>query len=152
MNYLKIHIEYSLNSRNSTEQRITGVTNASLDNHNASEDTSSIQKAMDEDTSNCLKQYNEDYSIKKINDVKTLNPGNKKDKTLLKWVKDTTNRKAKQTKQSDQLLVETIKNLPSLDNLDSLNSATDVYTKKKKTFLEKLRKKGEKKKIAMKVN
>jgi len=86
--------------------------------------------------------------IAKINDIKTSNVSNKKNKTLLRLEKITSNWKTKQTKQSDQLSTETIvQNLPSVDNLDSLDlSSTHVHKNKKKNLFSKFTKK----KIAIK--
>ncbi|XP_018357243.1 PREDICTED: myeloid differentiation primary response protein MyD88 isoform X2 [Trachymyrmex septentrionalis] len=80
---------------------------------------------------------------KAISDIETLNVNNKKNKTLLRWEKITSNLKMKQTKKSDQLTTEAIvQNLPSVDNLDSLDlSSTHVYKKKKKNLFSKFTKK-----------
>ncbi|XP_018310190.1 myeloid differentiation primary response protein MyD88 isoform X2 [Mycetomoellerius zeteki] len=80
---------------------------------------------------------------KAISDIETLNVNNKKNKTLLRWEKITSNLKTKQTKKSDQLTTEAIvQNLPSVDNLDSLDlSSTHVYKKKKKNLFSKFTKK-----------
>lgn len=89
--------------------------------------------------------------IAKASDTKTLNVNSKKNKTLLRWEKITSNWKTKQTKQNDQLTTEEIivQNLPSVDNLDSLDlSNTCMYKKKKK---KNLFSKFTKKRIATKV-
>lgn len=80
--------------------------------------------------------------IVKANDIKTLNVSSKKNKTLLRWEKITSNWK-KQTKQNDQLTTETIvQNLPSVDELDSLDlSDTRIYKNKKKNLFSKFTKK-----------
>jgi len=86
--------------------------------------------------------------IAKVSDIKTSNVSNKKNKTLLRLEKITSNWKTKQIKQSDQLTTETIvQNLPSVDNLDSLDlSSTHVHKNKKKNLFSKFTKK----KIAIK--
>ncbi|KAL6448554.1 hypothetical protein ACFW04_000441 [Cataglyphis niger] len=95
-----------------------------------------------EETSTKYLQENEKYAVTKINDVKALNVGSKKNKTLL-WEKITANWKTKQTKQRGQLITETtIQNLPSVSDLDSLDlSNTDIYESKKKNLFSKFTKK-----------
>lgn len=134
-------------------QKIAEVTNTLPDK---SSDRHQVCHIAKEETSKNIQQNIENYASKSINDTKTLNSGTKKNKTLLKWVKGIANPKTKQTKHNDTLIMEKVQNLPSLDNLDSLdltnNATTDVYKKKKKkNLLNKFTKKGQMKKIAMKV-
>lgn len=85
------------------------------------------------------------------NDTQYLSTGNKKSKTLLHWIRGTTNRKTGQM-QNSQPITETVKNLPSLDNLDSLDLSSSNLDKKKnsKKMFDKLTKKIRSKKIAAK--
>ncbi|XP_071573082.1 myeloid differentiation primary response protein MyD88 isoform X2 [Temnothorax nylanderi] len=98
------------------------------------------------------RQKSENYkseTIAKANNIKTLNVNSKKNKTLFRWEKITSNWKTKQTKQNNQLTTETIvQNLPSIDNLDSLDlSDTHTYKNKKKNLFSKFTKK----RVALKV-
>ncbi|XP_032676383.1 myeloid differentiation primary response protein MyD88-A [Odontomachus brunneus] len=154
-----------LNSSVTCTQKITEVTNTLP---NICNDIAQVPQVTKEETSQNMQQKIENCVNKNINDTKALSSGTKN--KMLKWVKGAANRKTKQTKQNDALIVEKLQNLPSLDNLDSLtsnstnnltgnstnnlisNSTTDIYKKKKKKNLfDKFTKKGQMRKIAMQV-
>lgn len=80
--------------------------------------------------------------IPKASDIKILNVNSKKNKTLLRLGKITSNWKTKQTKQNNQLTETIVQNLPSVDQLDSLDlSDTHIYKNKKKNLFSKFTKK-----------
>ncbi|XP_011647084.1 myeloid differentiation primary response protein MyD88 isoform X2 [Pogonomyrmex barbatus] len=121
---------------------------------NKHSDLYSVTQKVNEETSKYSQHENcENYkseAIAKVSDTKTLNVSSKKNKTLLRWDKITSNWKTKQTKQCDQLTTEEIiENLPSINNLDSLDlsSSTHMFENKKKNLFSKFTKK---KKIALK--
>ncbi|XP_012531251.1 myeloid differentiation primary response protein MyD88 isoform X2 [Monomorium pharaonis] len=102
-----------------------------------------ITQKTNEKTSKYPQENESCESIMKASDTKTLNVSSKKNKTLSRWEKITSNWKTKQSKENDQLTTETIvQNLPSLDNLDSLNlSSPHEYKKKKKKLFSNFTKK-----------
>lgn len=128
-------------------------------NSNTTQETVEIKKIVFDDIPHITEKVNEALKypqqksenckneiIAETSDIKTLNINSKKNKTLLRLGKITSNWKTKQTKQNDQLTETIVQNLPSLDKLDSLDlSDTHMYKKKKNLFS-----KFTKKKIAMK--
>lgn len=129
-----------IQTRNNITKEVTEARNILSDKH---DDILQNNQKSNEETLKYLQQKNEKYDVAKINDAKALNVDSKKNKTLIRWDKITANWKTKQTKQSGQLITETvIQNLPSVNNLDSLDlSNSDIYENKKKNLFSKFKKK-----------